>query len=72
MLISNQYKELNQKLHSAGDFGKSGYRWVNTIATYIDYYEIKSLLDYGAGQQTLEKSLKKFHRFQSDLVQILN
>lgn len=57
MLISQEYKSLNTDLHQTGNFGKSGHRWVKTIEMVIAQYQIKSLVDYGAGQQTLKKNL---------------
>lgn len=57
MLISQEYKSLNSDLHQTGNFGKSGHRWVRYIEMVIDQFQIKSLVDYGAGQQTLKKNL---------------
>jgi hypothetical protein len=58
MLISDSYLELNKKLHEAGSYGKSGHRWSAAIEQIIENYKIESLLDYGAGQQTLERTLR--------------
>lgn len=57
MLISQEYKSLNTDLHLTGNFGKSGHRWIKIIQMIIAQYQIKSLVDYGAGQQTLKKNL---------------
>lgn len=57
-LITNQYLEQNRCLHKAGNFGISGYKWAPTVSWIIHHHQIKHVLDYGAGQQTLKNALK--------------
>lgn len=58
-LISDQYVEQNKSLHGAGNFGVSGYKWAPTVGWIIHHHQIKHVLDYGAGQQTLKNALKE-------------
>lgn len=58
MLISDNYRQLNETLHSEQAFGISGYKWGGAIAWLAHHHQITHILDYGAGQQTLKKSLE--------------
>lgn len=59
-LISSSYALLNKCLHiSRKGFGGSGYRWVGQVAEIIKQYHVYTVLDYGCGQSTLWKVLKK-------------
>lgn len=58
MLISQDYKSQNESLHQAGQFGVSGYKWAQTVSWLLLRHGFKHVLDYGAGQQTLKKSLQ--------------
>ncbi len=52
-LISRHYRKMNQKLHkSPRGFGASGHRWVTQIHTVIHMLDLRSILDYGCGQET--------------------
>jgi hypothetical protein len=53
-LISPAYRKLNRQLHDTGNFGGSGYRWVDDVRSRITgrNKRITSLLDYGCGQGT--------------------
>jgi hypothetical protein len=56
--ISENYIELNRLLHSErADYGTSGSMWASKIAERFHAYQCQSALDYGAGKQTLKKSL---------------
>lgn len=56
--ISEQYLELNRQLHNTrADYGTSGSKWAQKVAERFHAYQCKSLLDYGAGKQTLKNSL---------------
>jgi len=58
MLISDAYREQNQKLHSdSGDYGASGHRWADTVASIAEALKTTDVLDYGCGKQTLKKKL---------------
>lgn len=66
MLISEQYVEQNKSLHGAGNFGVSGYKWAPSVGWVIHHHQIKHVLDYGAGQQTLKNALKDKFKAQID------
>lgn len=58
-LISQEYLIQNIKLHETTQFGTSGYRYANLVDHLIRLYDLKTVLDYGAGKCTLEKELNK-------------
>lgn len=60
-LISKDYKSQNESLHQGGLFGISGYKWGPTASWLILRHEFRRVLDYGAGKQTLKKSLENLH-----------
>lgn len=56
MLITEEYKKLNQQLHnSPRKFGSDGYKRVDDIYNIITTNHLESLLDYGCGQEALWK-----------------
>jgi hypothetical protein len=56
--ISDRYVELNRQLHNARpDYGTSGHKWAPLVRDRFNAYQCRSLLDYGAGKQTLKASL---------------
>ena len=57
MLISDEYKALNQQLHSQGNYGLSGRRWAEHIRKLAEMMNTRDILDYGCGRRTLEQSL---------------
>ena len=57
MLISEQYIQVLKATHSAVEWGTSSIGYVDVIASIIKQYNITTLVDYGAGQQNLEKHL---------------
>lgn len=57
MLISEEYRQLNGKLHEAGNYGISGHKWAEDVRQLANICAARVILDYGAGQQTLAKSL---------------
>jgi hypothetical protein len=64
MLISEKYVEQNKSLHDVGNFGVSGFKWAPTVAWIVHQHQVKNVLDYGAGQQTLKKALKNISDLQ--------
>lgn len=64
MIISDEYKKLNEMLHDAPrGFGGGGHKWVNGTRPYriqdtIKEFQIKSMLDYGCGQSLLWHELQ--------------
>jgi hypothetical protein len=57
MLISDEYRDMNRRLHAAGDYGASGERWAETVRGVHQKMGGGTILDYGCGQRTLEKGL---------------
>jgi hypothetical protein len=57
-LISEQHLAQNKLMHKELNFGVSGYKWAPSVGWIIHHHQIKQLLDYGAGQQTLKFALK--------------
>ena len=54
MLISESYREQNAELHARNPrFGFSGYKHVKHIAGLMREYKCRTVLDYGAGKQSL-------------------
>ncbi len=59
-LISKEYRKLNTELHdSKKGFGASGYRWAGIVRRLVKLYNVQSLIDYGCGQETLIKTLRR-------------
>ena len=59
-LISEKYIELNKELHQRPrGYGGGGGKWAKSAAEYIQKYSIKSLLDYGCGQQGFWKKVQE-------------
>ena len=60
MLITQEYKRLNSILHDdVPGYGTSGYKKASLIEGVIEQAKAKTLLDYGAGKQTLKPVLSK-------------
>jgi hypothetical protein len=57
MLISDEYLELNQKLHAGGGYGIKGDRWLKTVETLVQRFRPDTILDYGCGQGALGRAL---------------
>lgn len=47
-------------LHAKYNYGTASIQWAQTVANIISAFEIKSVLDYGAGRGNLIKTLAKF------------
>lgn len=64
---SMEYARLNRELHSQPrGFGGGGHKHKEEVLALAQQYGCKSLLDYGAGQQTLSQSIKKHpHPFET-------
>lgn len=58
MLISEEYRALNGQLHAAGNYGVSGHKWADDVRQLADICAARTILDYGAGQCTLAKSIR--------------
>ena len=57
-LITEAYREQNVLLHKADDYGASSYRWAKMIEKLGYQMLCKTVLDYGAGKQTLGNALR--------------
>lgn len=57
--ITKEYADLNRQLHEDCDhYGTSGQRWGDLVARICKHLEIKAILDYGCGQETLKKLVR--------------
>jgi 2-polyprenyl-3-methyl-5-hydroxy-6-metoxy-1,4-benzoquinol methylase len=56
--ISEEYKAINRKLHTDNpDYGMSGHKHAQALATIARKSGIKDILDYGCGKGTLKQTL---------------
>lgn len=57
-LITDEYLELNEKLHSINpEYGTSGQKWVGFVMDLCNTLNTKDVLDYGCGKSTLAMQL---------------
>ena len=56
-VVSQDYKEQLQKLHSSTVWGETAQNMVGRIKPVIDKYDLKELVDYGSGHGGFRKSL---------------
>ena len=57
-LISENYRTLNQKLHSDDPaYGSGSGRWADKVAGLMEREKFETVLDYGAGKGSLAKAL---------------
>ena len=60
-LISDFYRELNRELHGRiARYGANGGKWAETVRQIYKKTKSKSILDYGAGKQSLARELSKY------------
>ena len=59
MLITDEYKEMQAELHKNPDYGVSSKIFAPIVDLVISEYQIKELLDYGAGKCRLRDSLEQ-------------
>lgn len=63
MLISNEYRSLNERMHdSKPHYGLGGARWADDVATLARGIAARTILDYGSGKSSLSKAL--MHAFE--------
>lgn len=63
MLISEEYRQQQQKLHAAGNYGAASIGYAPLVEQIINKLNITHLLDYGCGSQTnLIKHIKPDHK----------
>lgn len=57
--ISEEYRALNERCHMEHErWGSTAYRWADDVSALAEGYDCKSILDYGAGKQTLADALE--------------
>jgi hypothetical protein len=67
MLISENYRQLNQKLHEIDVNWGIIPKWtIRTIAIQAKRLNVKSILDYGAGKEALKHALPQFNVISYD------
>lgn len=60
MLISPEYRDLNEKLHESHlSYGTSGKKYADLILTTMDLMNVESVLDYGCGKHSLRDALEE-------------
>lgn len=65
-LISEEYRQLNQELHETDKtWGETNKNLLTMIGNLTNKYNINSILDYGAGKQSLAKFFENDHRVKS-------
>jgi len=58
MLISDEYKMLQEQFHlERPDYGQGGHKWAEKVKVWAAQLDSREILDYGAGKQSLQKSL---------------
>lgn len=59
MLITPEYAELNRQLHATRpDYGQMGHKHLESVRGIAQVFQVKSILDYGCGKQTLLEALR--------------
>lgn len=57
MLISEDYKAQNKKLHEIPAYGTSSAKWVGEVRGIAQTYAVQTILDYGCGKGLLKQAL---------------
>ena len=57
MLITEEYRQLNQKLHEDPHYGTSARAWSTRVKDLCQAYRTHEVLDYGCGKRYLERDL---------------
>lgn len=58
MLITENYRELNKKLHESNKhYGTSGHKWASLVQNAVKWVNSQDVLDYGCGKSTLAQNL---------------
>lgn len=58
MLISDEYREMQKTLHENPEYGVSSVLYAPVVDLVISQYQIKEILDYGAGKCRLRDALE--------------
>jgi len=67
MQISDQYREMQQKLHEREDYGVASVSFASMVTSLINKTEAKTLLDFGAGKGRLIQHIKPDHDIECTL-----
>lgn len=67
MLISEKYKEEQEKLHENPNYGVASISYAPLVTTFINTLEVKELLDYGAGKGRLAHCIKPDHELKIEM-----
>lgn len=57
MRFSPEYAQLQKQLHQGGSYGTSGFKHADRIQDLAKRMNTHSVLDFGCGQQTLQKAM---------------
>jgi hypothetical protein len=57
MLISDEYRALNLRLHEKGSYGRRGDKWAQRVTELIERFGPATALDYGCGQGALGRAI---------------
>lgn len=63
MLISDEYREMQKTLHENPEYGVSSVLYAPVVDLVISQYQIKEILDYGAGKCRLRDSLTEYVKY---------
>ena len=58
MLISEQYRAEQRRLHETTEYGVASLQFAPIVSNLIDQLEVDTVLDYGAGRGNLLKGMK--------------
>lgn len=58
MLITDEYRKLNEALHASNDgYGRGGHKWADLVRQILAQTNATTVLDYGCGKKTLQEAL---------------
>lgn len=57
MRYTPEYKNLQEQLHQQGGYGTSGFKHADQILSLAKQLGTRNILDFGCGQQTLQKAI---------------
>jgi hypothetical protein len=57
LLISQEYREQNRKLHELPNYGNSSGKWGKPVAELAELNQCRTILDYGCGKGDLKVAL---------------
>lgn len=72
MLISEEYREQQRKLHENPNYGVMSVKYAPLVSNVINKLHITELLDYGAGKGRLAQNLKVDHKMRIQMYEPAN